>query len=167
MSKVMFDSELVQALSVLAQHAIEGMRKPPRIAEDLQWSPEESQAMANQKCGPVDIPTIASAIRSLSFYKNEELEAELKRRGVDVPVHPFVASTEQLQAVIRGAKTIDLQAELFRRNAIIPMPRDVKFGPVSDAECESAYKAWLVFHGNARKSMRPALEEFARSRGVL
>jgi hypothetical protein len=142
MSKVMFDSELVQALSVLAQHAIEGMRKPPRIAEDSQWSPEELEAMTNQKSEPTVFTTIPSLV-------------------------PFISSVEQRMAVIRSAETEDLQAELFRRDAIIPAPREVKFGPVSDVECEAAYKAWLVFVGNASKSMRPALEEFARSRGVL
>jgi len=128
---------------------------------------EEEPSQGEKKKSTTLADFLRESIRSLAFYKSDELQAELARRMVDAPLHPFVASSEQVQAVIRGAKTIDLQAELFRRNAIIPMPRDVKFGPVSDAECESAYKAWLVFHGNARKSMRPALEEFARSRGVL
>jgi hypothetical protein len=93
-----------------------------------------------------------------------------KSRGYEWPIPriaPFVGSTEQCQAVIRGAKTEDLQAELLRRDAIIPAPREVKFGPLSDAECEAAYRAWLVFGGEAIKSMRPPLEAFARSRGVL
>lgn len=139
--------------------AIQVMREMEQIVDRHE---KEKQPVSQQSDD-----VIASALRSLSFYKDDELEAELKKRNVKRPFAPFVGSLEQCQAVIRGAKTEDLQAELFRRDAITPAPREVKFGPVTDAECDAAYKAWLVFFGNAMKSMRPVLEEFARSRGVL
>jgi hypothetical protein len=58
-------------------------------------------------------------------------------------------------------------AILVRRNATIPGRREVKFGPVSDDESAMAYMVFLAFDGDVRKSIRAAVEDFARSRGVL
>jgi len=76
---------------------------------------------------------IASAFRSLSFYKTEELQAELVRRDATIPGRP-----------------------------------DVTFGLVTKAEIGDAVIAAGFPQTEAFAGpMQDALENFARSRGVL